>query len=158
MITINQDGEIATPSIYVEPCQGRSEKFTQWFKTPTRRDGFTSATHFWWHLKSAPFHLNFHDLPSGFKSYSGTMTTIIGEQYQGALWASSRDVLSFEPSAKTRFVYGKNNELKEQSIDLNEIDEIKKLAKAEREIRKIKSTEATTCFSKSSTQVQITKS
>jgi hypothetical protein len=87
------------------------------------RDGFTSATHFSAsEIQPIPFKLP--NPPAGFKSYKGTMTTITGEQYKGALWAKAGDVLSFESKDETRFVYEKNNELKEQSIDLKEIEGI----------------------------------
>jgi hypothetical protein len=87
------------------------------------RDGFTSITRFSAaEIQPLPFKLP--NPPAGFKSYPGTMTTLTGEQYKGALWAKATGALSFEPSDEARFVYGKNNELKEQSIDLNEIEGI----------------------------------
>jgi len=86
------------------------------------RDGFTSTTHFSAsEIKPVPFMLP--SPPAGFKSYPGTMTTITGEKYKGALWAAT-GALSFEPKAETRFVYEKNNEAKEQAIVLNEVEGI----------------------------------
>ncbi len=87
------------------------------------RDGFTSTTRFS-AAEIQPIPFKPPAPPAGFKSYPGTMTTITGEQYKGALWAKATGALSFEPRDETRFVYGKNNELKEQSIDLNEIQGI----------------------------------
>ena len=87
------------------------------------REGFTSTARFSAsEIKPVPF--KFPNPPAGFTSYQGTMTTITGEKYKGELWANALGVLNFEPRADTRFVYEKNNELKEQSINVNEIQEI----------------------------------
>jgi hypothetical protein len=87
------------------------------------RDGFTSSIRFSAsEVQPIPFKLP--TPPAGFKSYSGIMTTITGEQNKGALWAKATGPISFEPQSETRFIYEKNNELKEQLIDLNEIEKI----------------------------------
>jgi hypothetical protein len=87
------------------------------------RDGFSSTARF----KASdiqPIPVKLPNPPAGFKAYAGSIVTVLGEKFNGALWVKATGVISFEPKDETKFVYEKNGAIAEQIIDITAIEEI----------------------------------